>query len=95
MNDAYTTIPISNGHGAALIRHHASCGTPPRLLGAQGLSVLRNRGYDSAGMATSAEDGLVVSKYASRGELAWLCVAYTALALLVHAKHAHALRNLG
>lgn len=34
----------------------------------EGLAVLRNRGYDSAGIATSAGDGLVVSKYASRGE---------------------------
>lgn len=30
--------------------------------------MLRNRGYDSAGMATSSESGLMVSKYASRGE---------------------------
>lgn len=33
----------------------------------EGLAVLRNRGYDSAGLATSSGDGLVVSKYASRG----------------------------
>ncbi|CAM9358057.1 unnamed protein product, partial [Choristocarpus tenellus] len=34
----------------------------------QGLSVLRNRGYDSAGMATVSPDThLMVSKYASRG----------------------------
>lgn len=37
-------------------------------LDCQGLAVLRNRGYDSAGMATSSESGLMVSKYASRGE---------------------------
>ena len=36
----------------------------------QGLAVLRNRGYDSAGMATSSDQGLMVSKYASRGEWA-------------------------
>lgn len=36
---------------------------------AQGLSVLRNRGYDSAGMATATQDGIRISKYASRGEL--------------------------
>lgn len=37
-------------------------------VGSQGLSVLRNRGYDSAGMATTAPEGLTISKYASRGE---------------------------
>eukprot|EP00903_Cladosiphon_okamuranus_P009468 g9023.t1 len=37
-----------------------------RALLLEGLAVLRNRGYDSAGMATSSESGLVVSKYASR-----------------------------
>lgn len=40
----------------------------------QGLAVLRNRGYDSAGMATSSESGLMVSKYASRGEIS--CVGF-------------------
>eukprot|EP00903_Cladosiphon_okamuranus_P008174 g7873.t1 len=38
-----------------------------RALLLEGLAVLRNRGYDSAGMATSSESGLMVSKYASRG----------------------------
>ena len=31
----------------------------------EGLSVIRNRGYDSAGIATSSKDGIFVSKYAS------------------------------
>lgn len=35
--------------------------------------MLRNRGYDSAGMATSSEDGLMVSKYASRGTFSCRC----------------------
>ncbi|CBJ27311.1 conserved unknown protein [Ectocarpus siliculosus] len=38
-----------------------------RALLLEGLAVLRNRGYDSAGMATSSPDGLMISKYASRG----------------------------
>ncbi|CAM9970019.1 unnamed protein product, partial [Discosporangium mesarthrocarpum] len=38
-----------------------------RALLLEGLSVLRNRGYDSAGMATADDTQLVVSKYASRG----------------------------
>lgn len=37
----------------------------------QGLSILRNRGYDSAGLATVDFDHeLVVSKFASRGDAA-------------------------
>lgn len=37
------------------------------VFGAQGLSILRNRGYDSAGVATiDADKELVVSKFASR-----------------------------
>lgn len=39
-----------------------------RALMLEGLSVLRNRGYDSAGMATSSDDGIFVSKYASKGD---------------------------
>ncbi|CAN0313307.1 unnamed protein product [Pylaiella littoralis] len=38
-----------------------------RALLLEGLAVLRNRGYDSAGMATASDNGLMVSKYASRG----------------------------
>ena len=33
----------------------------------EGLSIIRNRGYDSAGIATSSDEGLFVSKYASQG----------------------------
>ena len=33
----------------------------------EGLSIIRNRGYDSAGIATSSDKGLFVSKYASQG----------------------------
>ena len=48
---------------------HKSDGTDKdaRSLLLEGLSILRNRGYDSAGIATSSESGLVISKYASRG----------------------------
>ena len=41
--------------------------TDARSLLLEGLSILRNRGYDSAGIATSSDNGLVISKYASRG----------------------------
>lgn len=44
----------------------------------QGLSVLRNRGYDSAGMATATQDSLFVSKFASSGEFdGWICQRQT------------------
>jgi glutamine---fructose-6-phosphate transaminase (isomerizing) len=37
----------------------------------EGLSILRNRGYDSAGLATiDGDNNLVVSKFASRGTTA-------------------------
>ena len=39
-----------------------------RALMLEGLSILRNRGYDSAGMATASDDGITVSKYASKGD---------------------------
>ena len=43
----------------------------PRSKCEKGLSILRNRGYDSAGVATIDFDReLVVSKYASRGNAA-------------------------
>ena len=43
-------------------------GDDARSILLEGLTVLQNRGYDSAGMATiSAENALVVTKYASAG----------------------------
>lgn len=43
----------------------------PSLRSLQGLSILRNRGYDSAGVATVDNDQeLVVSKFASKGNAA-------------------------
>ncbi|CAM9483675.1 unnamed protein product, partial [Choristocarpus tenellus] len=50
---------------------HGSAPADARAFLLEGLSILRNRGYDSAGVATiDHDDELVVTKFASRGNSA-------------------------
>lgn len=60
-----------NSKSSRIFNPSDCCLSPYFCVGAKGLSILRNRGYDSAGVCTVDNDQeLVVSKFASKGDSA-------------------------